>query len=75
MPGLREGDDPDVLRVFVHGNAEMIKEMRRLLIVDKHVDRAHASISGYWRPGHDEDAWQSSKREFVQQMEQEQDRA
>ena len=75
VPGLRDGDAPDGLRVFVHGNAEMIKEMRRLLIVEKSVARAHASISGYWRPGHDEDAWQSSKREFVQQMEQEQDRA
>lgn len=75
IPGLREGDSPEGLRVFVHGNANMIKDLRKYLLVEKGVDRRSASISGYWRPGQNEDAWQSTKREFVQQMESEQDGA
>lgn len=73
---VREGceglTDVEKLSVFVHGNAEMIKELRRLFIVDLGVDREWASISGYWRTGYTEDEWQSSKREFVAQMEAEQ---
>ena len=49
---------------FVHGVAEMIKELRRYLFVDNEVDKADVSISGYWRLGMTEDQWQSSKLEF-----------
>lgn len=58
---------------FVHGNAEMIKQVRRRLFVELQVRREHVSISGYWRPGHNEDAWQAGKREFNAAMEAEQD--
>lgn len=54
---------------FVHGNAAMIKELRRHLFVDLGVPRADVSISGYWRSGMPEEGWQSSKHEFVTQME------
>lgn len=38
-------------------------------------DRAYqVSISGYWRSGHTEDAWQASKREFNEQIEPEEAR-
>lgn len=53
---------------FVHGNASMIKELRRHLFVDLGVPRADVSISGYWRSGMNEDGWQSSKHEFVAEM-------
>jgi hypothetical protein len=33
------------------------------------------SISGYWRTGLDEDAWQSGKRAFNEKMEHEEARA
>lgn len=56
---------------FIHGVAEMIKEMRRFLFVEGDVDRADASISGYWRLGMTEDGWQASKRDFVEEMERE----
>ncbi|GAB2506989.1 Vibriobactin utilization protein ViuB [Corynebacterium atrinae] len=49
---------------FIHGVAEMIKEMRRFLFIDGDVDRKDVSISGYWRIGMTEDQWQASKREF-----------
>lgn len=53
---------------FVHGNADAIRELRRYLLKERGLPRDQASISGYWRPGHDEDAWQTGKREFVAQM-------
>lgn len=56
---------------FIHGVAEMIKELRRFLFVDGGVDRADVSISGYWRLGMTEDQWQATKKEFVESMDKE----
>lgn len=53
---------------FVHGNADMVRLVRRHLIGERGVPREHLSLSGYWRPGLDEQGWQSSKRDFVAQM-------
>ncbi|QDP94542.1 siderophore-interacting protein [Microlunatus elymi] len=67
---VREQGLPDgKLQVFIHGNAEMIKDLRRYLFVEQHLDRRQVSISGYWRTGQNEDAWQSGKREFMAQVE------
>lgn len=55
---------------FIHGVAEMIKEMRRFLFIDGEVAKADVSISGYWRLGMTEDQWQASKQEFNAQIEQ-----
>src|SRR5699024_2317420 len=60
---------------FIHGVAEMIKEMRRFLFVDSEIPREDVSISGYWRIGMTEDQWQSSKREFNAEIEQEEAQA
>lgn len=57
------------LAAFVHGNAEMVKDLRRFLFLENGVDRKQVSISGYWRTGQTEDLWQATKREFNQQME------
>ena len=62
-------------QVFVHGEATFVKELRRLLRVEKALPLDRLSISGYWRLGHDEDGWQSSKREWNQQVEAEQESA
>lgn len=62
-------------QVFVHGNADLVKDLRRFLFVDHQHDRRLVSISGYWRSGLDEDGWQSSKREFNQQLENEEQAA
>lgn len=61
------------IEAFVHGNADMIKPLRHHLFNAIGVPRERVSISGYWRTGMNEDRWQSSKREFVAQMEAEQD--
>lgn len=57
------------LQVFVHGNADLVRDLRRYLFVEQRLDRSRVSISGYWRTGHTEDRWQASKRDFSEQME------
>ncbi|WP_082097116.1 siderophore-interacting protein [Demequina gelatinilytica] len=69
-----DADLPDGrIEAFVHGNADMVKPLRRHLFNERGIPRDQVSISGYWRTGMNEDGWQSSKREFNAQMEAEQD--
>ncbi|GAA2533018.1 siderophore-interacting protein [Winogradskya consettensis] len=61
------------LQAFVHGEANFVKDLRRLFRVEKGIPMSQLSISGYWRRGMNEDGWQSSKREWNQQIEVEQE--
>ncbi|WP_181767184.1 siderophore-interacting protein [Streptomyces albidus (ex Kaewkla and Franco 2022)] len=61
------------VQAFVHGEAGFVKELRRHLRLERGVEREQLSISGYWRLGHDEDGWQSSKKEWNAQVEAEQE--
>ncbi|WP_250005864.1 siderophore-interacting protein [Actinoplanes sp. M2I2] len=61
------------MQAFVHGEANFVKDLRRYLKVERAIPMDQLSISGYWRRGLNEDGWQSSKREWNQQVEQEQD--
>lgn len=64
---VRSADLPDgSLSVFVHGNAYMVRDLRRYLCVERQVNRTCVSMSGYWRPGATEDRWQWTKREITQ---------
>lgn len=56
-------------QAFVHGNAEMIRVLRRHLFGTLGLPRGRVSVSGYWRPGHTEDRWQATKRDFNAAME------
>ncbi|WP_226347172.1 siderophore-interacting protein [Agilicoccus flavus] len=69
--GLPEGD----VRAFVHGEAEMVRDLRRFLFVENGVPKDRVSISGYWRAGLNEDGWQSGKQEFMAGVEAEEARA
>ncbi|MBW8482856.1 siderophore-interacting protein [Actinomadura parmotrematis] len=69
-----EFPDGDV-QAFVHGEAGMVKDLRRYLRVERGLPMDRLSISGYWRIGRDEDGWQSSKREWNRQIETEEARA
>lgn len=62
------------VHAFVHGEAHFVKELRRLLRVDRGIAREDLSISGYWRRGHNEDGWQASKPEWNARIEAEQER-
>jgi NADPH-dependent ferric siderophore reductase len=66
---------PGQVQAFVHGEAGFVKELRRLLRVEREIPREALSISGYWRRGHDEDGWQASKRDWNRQVEAEQEPA
>jgi len=57
------------MAAFVHGNAGMVKDLRRFLFLERGVDRGAVSISGYWRTDYTEDRWQATKSEFVAAME------
>lgn len=62
---------PGEVQAFVHGEAGAVKELRRLLRRERGVPLERLSISGYWRTGLNEDGWQSTKRDWNRQVEQE----
>ncbi|MGA5699654.1 siderophore-interacting protein [Peterkaempfera bronchialis] len=66
---------PGRVQAFVHGEAGLVKELRRHLRIERDIPRQQLSISGYWRLGHDEDGWQASKRVWNAQVEAEQEAA
>jgi NADPH-dependent ferric siderophore reductase len=55
--------------VFVHGEAVMVRDLRRHLRAERGLDPQFTSISGYWRRGDTEDGWQAGKREWNAQIE------
>ncbi|POM22456.1 Vibriobactin utilization protein ViuB [Actinomadura rubteroloni] len=63
------------VHAFVHGEAGFVRDLRRYLRVERGIPLDRLSISGYWRTGRDEDGWQSSKREWNRQVEEEEARA
>lgn len=54
--------------VFVHGERESMKSLRRVLFDERGLERAQVSISGYWARGRTEDRFQAEKREPVGQI-------
>ncbi|MGC9377147.1 siderophore-interacting protein [Streptomyces sp. MH13] len=76
IEALRGLDFPEGrVHAFVHGEAACVKELRRLLRVERGIAREDLSISGYWRLGHNEDGWQASKQEWNARIEAEQEGA
>ncbi|TDD81789.1 siderophore-interacting protein [Actinomadura darangshiensis] len=72
VEAVQKLDFPDgEVHAFVHGEAEFVKALRRHLRVERGLPMDRLSISGYWRRGRDEDGWQSSKRDWNAQVEQE----
>jgi NADPH-dependent ferric siderophore reductase len=61
------------VHAFIHGEATFVKDLRGYLRIDRGLPLSQLSISGYWRRGMNEDGWQSSKREWNQQVEKEQE--
>jgi NADPH-dependent ferric siderophore reductase len=57
------------VQAFVHGNADLVRDLRRFLLLDRALERRGMSISGYWRTGYTEDRWQATKGEFNAAME------
>ncbi|MEU0939205.1 MULTISPECIES: siderophore-interacting protein [unclassified Embleya] len=62
LEALRTLDFPTGrVHAFVHGEAGVVKELRRHLVDERGVDRTDISFSGYWRKGRDEDGFQADK--------------
>jgi NADPH-dependent ferric siderophore reductase len=55
--------------VFVHGEAGLVRELRRHLRAARGLAPEFTSISGYWRLGDTEDRWQAGKRAWSAQIE------
>ncbi|MFI9642450.1 siderophore-interacting protein [Micromonospora sp. NPDC051925] len=60
---------PGRVHAFVHGEANFVRELRRLLRVERAVPREALSISGYWRQGMDDEGWRSTKPDWNRQVE------
>jgi NADPH-dependent ferric siderophore reductase len=60
---------PGRVHAFVHGEATFVRELRRLLRLERGVPRADLSISGYWRRGMDDEGWRSTKGAWTAQAE------
>jgi NADPH-dependent ferric siderophore reductase len=58
---------------FVHGEAAFVRELRRMVRVERQIPREDLSVSGYWRLGHTEDRWQAAKPEWNAAVEAEQE--
>jgi NADPH-dependent ferric siderophore reductase len=64
-PAVAALDFPDgEVHAFVHGEAEVVRELRRHLVVERGIPRASMSASGYWKRGRDDEAWRAEKADF-----------
>lgn len=55
-------------QVFVHGEAEEIRAVRRHLVLDRGLAAADLSCSPYWRRPMTDEEWRSVKKEFTSAM-------
>ena len=58
------------LQAFVHGEAGMVRELRRHLRSERGVAREDLSASGYWRLGRADEAWRAEKADWKAAVEQ-----
>lgn len=56
--------------VFLHGDAALVKDLRRYLRSEHEVPAASLSASGYWRRGRTEEGWRSEKAQWKAAVEQ-----
>ena len=71
-PAIRELEFPEGdVHAFVHGEAAVVREIRRHLIVDRGMPKDALSASGYWKRALDDEAWREQKAEFNRQADEE----
>lgn len=56
--------------LFVHGEAGMVRAIRKHLLVERGLETAGASISGYWKRSRTEEGWRADKLEWKRLAEQ-----
>lgn len=62
-------DLPDGTFAYVHGQAAMVRPLRRHLRLERGIPRNHLQLSAYWFAGRDADGWRAMKKDFNQSME------
>jgi len=60
---------PGDVHAFVHGEANFVRDLRRLLRADLRIPPERLSISGYWRRGDDDESWRSVKADWNRRVE------
>jgi NADPH-dependent ferric siderophore reductase len=58
------------VQAFVHGEAGVVKELRRVLKLERGLAQSQLSISGYWRLGVSDEVWRSVKADWNREIEQ-----
>jgi hypothetical protein len=61
------------MQAFVNGEATFLKDLRGYLRQDCAIPLEQLTNSGYWRRGLNEDGWRTTKRDWNQQVEREQE--
>ncbi|UFU06015.1 siderophore-interacting protein [Ruania halotolerans] len=61
------------VHAFVHGDADVVKQLRSLLRFERDVPKVDLSASGYWKRGNNDDQWRALKRKWVAAMEAEEE--
>lgn len=62
---------PDgTVHAFIHGEAAMVRAVRRHLLADRGVPRSALSASGYWKRTLTDEAWRAIKRDWNAAVEQ-----
>jgi NADPH-dependent ferric siderophore reductase len=59
------------VHVFAHGEADVTREIRRHLVLDRGLPREELSASAYWKAGRDDEAWRAVKADFNRQADEE----
>ncbi len=50
--------------VFLHGEASLVREVRRHLVAERGLPASALSASGYWKQSRDEEGWRADKAEW-----------
>ena len=62
---LPDGDG----QCFVHGEASAVRDVRRHLLLERGVDPARLSVSGYWKRRRTDEEWRADTAEWLRQAE------
>ena len=57
------------VHAFVHGEADLVRVVRRHLRVECGVPRERLSASGYWRRGRTDEGWRAEKKQWIAAVE------
>jgi NADPH-dependent ferric siderophore reductase len=70
LTAVEAAEFPDLpVDAFVHGEAGVVRRLRRHLLGVRGVPREQLSISGYWRLGVDDEGWRALKRDWNRDVE------